>query len=111
MTIIKRPKLKGSDVCLLVMYAGWIAYVVFAAFTFWKTGAWFPIEMTIGTVLLFLYETFALYRLKLAKEGVKDTRNVLGKAHDTVKGWVSPRMGVDCVPDLDDEINEENVRC
>lgn len=102
----RRHKLKGSDVCLLVMYAGWIAYVVFAAFTFWKTGAWFPIEMTIGTVLLFLYETFALYRLKIAKEGVRDERNVLGKEHDRVKSWVSNRVGVDGLPDLEDEIKE-----
>lgn len=104
----KRRGLKGSDVYLMAMYAGWIAYVVFAAFTYYKTGAWFPLEMTIGTVLLFLYETFALYRLAIANEGVCDKRNVLGRAHDAVKGWVAPRTGVDGLPDLDDEIREAN---
>lgn len=102
----KRRGVKGSDIYLMAMYAGWIAYIMFAAFTFYKTGAWFPVEMTIGTVLLFLYETFALYRLAKAKEGEKDERGILSKAHETVKGWVSPRIGIDCVPDLEDEIKE-----
>lgn len=102
----KRRGIKGSDIYLMAMYAGWIAYVVFAAFTYARTGAWFPVEMTIGTVILFLYETFALYRLALANEGVKDRRNVLGRMSETVKGWVAPRAGLDCVPDLEDEIRE-----
>lgn len=102
----KRRGLKGSDIYLLAMYAGWIAYIVFAAFTYYHTHAWFPLEMTLGTVVLFLYETFALYRLKLANEGVRDTRGLLKSASDTARNFVGSRLGLDGVPDLEDEITD-----
>lgn len=106
----ERRHLKGSDVYLLAMYAGWVLYVLFAAYTYAKTKAWFPIEMTIGTVLLFLYETFALYKLAITKEGDGAYRNKLDRATDAVKGFVSSKIGIAEPLDLDEEIIEESMR-
>lgn len=102
----KRRGIKGSDIYLLAMYAGWIAYIMFAAFTYYKTHAWFPIEMTLGTVVLFLYETFALYRLKLANEGIKDTRGILKSTTDSARSLFEGKLGVNGTPDLEFEISE-----
>lgn len=101
--------LKGSDIYLLVMFAGWIAYVLFSAWFYIEASVWLPLELTIGTVLLFLYETFALYKLALAREEGKPLGKALERtkqATDAVKGWVSRNMGLGDPADLDEEIAE-----
>lgn len=105
----KRKRFSGSDVILLVMYAGWIWYICFVAFIYINANAWMPIEITIGTVLLFLYETFALYKLKLAREDGKTTKEAICRTDpetSTMKEWIAGKIGLSSTPTLDIEIEE-----
>lgn len=102
----KRRKLKGSDLYLMAMYAGWILYIMFAAFTYWKTRAWFPMEMTWGTVALFLVETFSLYRLARAKEG----NPVDNKTVSDTTQFIESKLGVSGLPSLEEDIRVETER-
>lgn len=104
-----RKRLKGSDVCLVVMFAGWVWYVEHMSWLFIKTGSWPPLEFTACSALLFLFETWALYKLKIAKEGGKTTRDALNRTEhetSTVKEWIGSKLGLSGMPTLDVEIDE-----
>lgn len=79
-------------------------YVYFSAQVFHEDSAWMPIEITIGTILLFLYEMFALLRVKMVKEGETDTGGILKKTSEKVKNWVGNKLGVEMPDDVDTDI-------
>ena len=64
-----RKAVKGSTVIISFMYATWVGYILFQAHFYTQTLSFMPSEMTIATAALFIGETVALARLKMAKEG------------------------------------------
>lgn len=104
-----RRRLKGSDVYLLVMFTGWVAYVVFNAVVYHFERVFLPDIVTIATAILFLYEAFALYRLRLAREDGKPIGEAISRttqAVDTIKGWAGSKLGLSSMPDVDIELDE-----
>lgn len=102
----KKKRLKGSDKYLITMFAGWIGYIVFDSAYFHFHEVWLPDTLTAGTVLLFLYETFCLYKLAKTEETGNDPRNKLSGATNAVKTFVSSKIGLAEPVNLDDEITE-----
>lgn len=64
-----RRAIKGSTVIIAFMYATWVGYILFQAHFYAQTLSFLPSEMTVATAALFIGETVALARLKMAKEG------------------------------------------
>lgn len=91
-------KPKGSTVCITVMFAGWIAYVIGQGWFYVHFKTWLPVELTWGTAALFLGECVSLARLKLAKE-----------RQPVVTKKVNPmltKVGITDLPDFEDEVQQ-----
>lgn len=92
-------KIKGSTVCIAVMYIGWIVYIIAQVLLYWQFKVFLPMEITYGTAALFIVETVSLARLKMAKEG----ENVKPKKTNTILS----KLGITDMPDLEDEVQEQ----
>lgn len=62
-----KRKISGFTVCVVVMYASAVAYILFQAAYYLKAGSFLPSELTLGFFAVFCTETHALMRLSLAK--------------------------------------------
>lgn len=96
---LKAPK--GSTVCIAVMFIGWTAYVIAQGWYYTKTHAWLPVELTWGTIGLFLVETVSLARLKMAKEGLPMKNKIVNP--------MLKKLGVE-LPDFEEEVQEEAAK-
>lgn len=65
----RKRRIKGSTVIICIMYATWIGYLAFQAHYYQQNFTFLPAEVTVATAALFIGETVALARLKMAKEG------------------------------------------
>lgn len=89
--------IKGSTVCIIAMYVGWIGYVLAQGICYWRLHTFLPVEVTWGTVGLFLVETVSLARLRMAKEGMP--------IKDKIANPILKKLGVE-LPDFEDEAQE-----
>lgn len=93
-------KLKGSTVCIIAMYAGWIVYIIAQIVCYAAMQVFLPFEITVGTAAVFVVETIELARLKMAKEGVVVKNR-------TVNAFIE-QLGLKDLPSFDLEIEEIN---
>lgn len=94
-------KPKGSTVCIAVMFIGWTAYVIAQGWYYAHFTAWLPMEITWGTIGLFLVETVSLARLKMAKEGQP--------IKDKIVNPMLKKLGVE-LPDFEAEVQLEAAK-
>lgn len=90
-------KPKGSTVCIIVMFVGWTTYVIAQGWFYIQAHTFLPIEITWGTVGLFLVETVSLARLKMAKEGLPIKNKIVNP--------MLKKLGVE-LPDFEEEVQE-----
>lgn len=92
-----KTKIKGSSICIAVMFIGWIWYISMQILCYWKLHTWLPESITWGTIGLFLVETVSLARLKLAKEGEPIKNKIVNP--------MLKKLGVE-LPDFEEEVQE-----
>lgn len=104
----RRFPIKGTNVCLIVMYVGWIWYIHYDADYYVENGVWLNDWLTWGTIALFLIETLFLYRLKRLDEGKTEKKGIFDKG----KGWITEKVPAASkildATGLEDDINEQN---
>lgn len=102
-------RVKGSTVCIALMFATWVGYLIacFAYHSVSKT--WPPAELTYATCLLFVVETWQLARFKLAKErGSEDRAKAILAEENT---FISGKTGIATASVVDDlkEITDAKI--
>lgn len=107
---MSKLKIKGTDIYLACICALIIWFVWFSAKVYEATGAWFPLEITLGVWILGLYEMFSLLRVRLIKEGEQDEHGIIAGTYTKVKNWINSKSPIE-LPDteIDIEIAKEQA--
>lgn len=96
-------RIKGTDIYLAAICALVIWFVWFSAKVYETTGAWFPLEITIGVWILGLYEMFALLRVKLVKEGEPDKHGIIAGTYTAIRNWINSKSPIE-LPDTEIDV-------
>lgn len=68
---LKKKNGLGTTVCVAVMFASCVWYILYQSWFYLYAGSFLPMEVTYGFFAVFCFETVSLARLSMAKQAAR----------------------------------------